>query len=207
MKRRGEEYKLFWRDDRPDFVRLAAKYDALIVPFAAVGADDAYKLFLVKIWWQSLNSRLRVRNKPVLGPLARHSAGTDSNNQKLRIHEASEPVQDTDEILAAPVLGPLVRRAVAAIDPSLDPAETVLPVATLPGSSRLPSPFPVPDVRKRIYFRSGRWQAICKNSNQSKITSSTPAWNQRKRFCRLPGSSCLPSPCPVSDVRKRIDFR
>lgn len=106
LKRRGEEYKLFWRDDRPDFVRLAAKYDALIVPFAAVGADDAYNLFL-----------------------------------------------DTDEILEAPVLGPLARRAVEAIDPSLDPAETVLPVATLPGSARLPSPLPVPDVRQRLYFR------------------------------------------------------
>ena len=47
MKRRGEEYQLFWREDRADFVRLAAKYDALIVPFAAVGADDAYNLFLV----------------------------------------------------------------------------------------------------------------------------------------------------------------
>ncbi len=47
MKRRGEEYRLFWREDRADFVRLAAKYDALIVPFAAVGADDAYNLFLV----------------------------------------------------------------------------------------------------------------------------------------------------------------
>jgi hypothetical protein len=48
LKRRGEEYQLFWRDDRPDFVRLAAKYDALIVPFAAVGADDAYNLLLVR---------------------------------------------------------------------------------------------------------------------------------------------------------------
>ena len=48
LKRRGEEYQLFWRDDRPDFVRLAAKYSALIVPFAAVGADDAYNLLLVR---------------------------------------------------------------------------------------------------------------------------------------------------------------
>ena len=48
LKRRGEEYQLFWRDDRPDFVRLAAKYNALIVPFAAVGADDAYNLLLVR---------------------------------------------------------------------------------------------------------------------------------------------------------------
>jgi 1-acyl-sn-glycerol-3-phosphate acyltransferase len=40
-KRMGEEYRLFWRDS-PDFVRLAARCNAIIVPFAAVGADDAY---------------------------------------------------------------------------------------------------------------------------------------------------------------------
>jgi hypothetical protein len=62
-------------------------------------------------------------------------------------------VQDTDEILAAPVLGPLARGAVRAIDPSLDPAETVMPVAAVPGISWLPSPVPIPDVRQRVYFR------------------------------------------------------
>ena len=46
-KRKGEKYKLFWREDRADFVRLAAKFDALIVPFAAVGGDDAFDLFMV----------------------------------------------------------------------------------------------------------------------------------------------------------------
>lgn len=50
MKRRGEEYQLFWRRDRTDFVRLAAKYNAIIVPFSAVGADDAYNLFMVCSW-------------------------------------------------------------------------------------------------------------------------------------------------------------
>ena len=44
-KRQGEEYQLFWRDS-PDFVRLAAKCDAIIVPFAAVGADDAYEVMM-----------------------------------------------------------------------------------------------------------------------------------------------------------------
>jgi hypothetical protein len=66
-----------------------------------------------------------------------------------------ESVQDTDEILAAPVLGPLARQAVRAIDPGLDPAETVMPVSTLPGTSWLPSPLPLPDIRQRIYFRWG----------------------------------------------------
>ena len=35
-KRKGEEYKLLWKDS-PEFVRLATKCNALIVPFAAVG--------------------------------------------------------------------------------------------------------------------------------------------------------------------------
>lgn len=62
MKRRGEEYQLFWRDDRADFVRLAAKFDALIVPFAAVGADDAYKLFLVHAPTPSARACIRGRS-------------------------------------------------------------------------------------------------------------------------------------------------
>lgn len=40
VKRRGEEYQLLWRES-PDFVRLATKCKAIIIPFAAVGADDA----------------------------------------------------------------------------------------------------------------------------------------------------------------------
>ncbi len=45
-KRKGEGYKLFW-PETPDFVRLASKCDAIIVPFAAVGADDAYDVSLL----------------------------------------------------------------------------------------------------------------------------------------------------------------
>jgi hypothetical protein len=36
--------------DEPDFVRLAVKCKALIVPFAAVGADDAYDIMMVGGW-------------------------------------------------------------------------------------------------------------------------------------------------------------
>lgn len=35
----GEEHKLFW-PSRPEFVRMAAKFGAKIIPFGAVGADD-----------------------------------------------------------------------------------------------------------------------------------------------------------------------
>ncbi|PWA38995.1 esterase/lipase/thioesterase family protein [Artemisia annua] len=41
----GEEYKLFW-PDQPEFVRMAAKFGATIVPFGAVGEDDLAELVL-----------------------------------------------------------------------------------------------------------------------------------------------------------------
>ena len=39
FKRRNEEYKLFW-PSKPEFVRMAVRHGAVIVPFAAVGAED-----------------------------------------------------------------------------------------------------------------------------------------------------------------------
>ncbi|KAL3652756.1 hypothetical protein CASFOL_002437 [Castilleja foliolosa] len=45
LHRKGEEYKLFW-PDKPEFVRMAARFGAKIVPFGVVGEDDLFKLFL-----------------------------------------------------------------------------------------------------------------------------------------------------------------
>jgi hypothetical protein len=42
-KPKDGNYTLYWKEE-PDFVRLASKVGALIVPFAAVGADDAYEV-------------------------------------------------------------------------------------------------------------------------------------------------------------------
>jgi len=39
-KGRGEEYQLFWPQDG-EFVRMAAKFGATIVPFSAIGADES----------------------------------------------------------------------------------------------------------------------------------------------------------------------
>lgn len=44
-RRKNEEYKLFW-PKRAEFVRLAAKYNAIIVPFAATGVDDSLEIIL-----------------------------------------------------------------------------------------------------------------------------------------------------------------
>lgn len=37
----GEEYKLFW-PEQPEFVRVASKFGAKIVPFGVVGEDDIF---------------------------------------------------------------------------------------------------------------------------------------------------------------------
>ena len=60
-KRKGEKYNLIWKD-KPDFVRMAAKTNALIIPFAAVGGDDAFEIAM---------DTDEVLSNPVLGPLAK----------------------------------------------------------------------------------------------------------------------------------------
>ncbi|XP_058738620.1 phytyl ester synthase 1, chloroplastic-like isoform X2 [Vicia villosa] len=42
---KGEEYKLIW-PDHPEFVRMAARFGATIVPFGAVGEDDIAEIAL-----------------------------------------------------------------------------------------------------------------------------------------------------------------
>ncbi|KAK3234243.1 hypothetical protein CYMTET_55493, partial [Cymbomonas tetramitiformis] len=42
-KRKDEKYQLLW-SEKTDFVRMASKLGAVIVPFAAVGGDDAFEV-------------------------------------------------------------------------------------------------------------------------------------------------------------------
>lgn len=45
MKRKGERYKLIWKN-RTGFARMAIRYGYPIMPFASVGAEDAYDIWL-----------------------------------------------------------------------------------------------------------------------------------------------------------------
>ncbi|KAK1568504.1 hypothetical protein Q3G72_025268 [Acer saccharum] len=45
LHRKGEEYMLFW-PERSEFVRMATKFGAKIIPFGAVGEDDVAQLIL-----------------------------------------------------------------------------------------------------------------------------------------------------------------
>ncbi|KAF8058058.1 acyltransferase-like protein [Scenedesmus sp. PABB004] len=102
-KRVGDDHTLLWRD-APDFVRLAARCGAVVVPFAAVGADDAFNVAM-----------------------------------------------EVDELLAAPLLGDLVKGALRRVDPALDPREAALPLTRLPGTP-LPTLVPIPNLQ-RLYFK------------------------------------------------------
>ncbi|XP_056697982.1 phytyl ester synthase 1, chloroplastic isoform X2 [Spinacia oleracea] len=61
---KGEAYKLFW-PDRQEFVRMAAKFKATIVPFGVVGEDDIAELAL------DYNDLMKI---PVVNDLIRQTA-------------------------------------------------------------------------------------------------------------------------------------
>lgn len=49
LSSQGEMYKLFW-PDQPEFVRMAAKFGATIVPFGVVGEDDLAEVSLLSLY-------------------------------------------------------------------------------------------------------------------------------------------------------------
>jgi len=77
-KRRGEKYQLFWKE-RTGFARMALAHGATIVPFAAVGAEDALDIVadaddLMASPLGRLVKRLRVRPEaipPIVRPRRR----------------------------------------------------------------------------------------------------------------------------------------
>lgn len=85
MKNKGEEYRLVWKR-RTGFARMAMRHGYDIIPFAAIGADDALKIhYDSKRFQRSLLGRLAsrtgildkvFRGGDMLGPLVTGIAGT-----------------------------------------------------------------------------------------------------------------------------------
>ncbi|KAL4637357.1 hypothetical protein ACB092_03G071700 [Castanea dentata] len=69
---KGEEYKLFWPDQQ-EFVRMAARFGATIVPFGAVGEDDVAEMLL------DYNDLIKI---PVVNDLIREAIS--QNTMKVR---------------------------------------------------------------------------------------------------------------------------
>jgi 1-acyl-sn-glycerol-3-phosphate acyltransferase len=81
MKRKGERYKLVWKE-RVGFARLAIQYGVPIVPFASVGVDDMFEIVVdaVEILRSPVGGLLRAlgipsrkwfRDGEILPPIAR----------------------------------------------------------------------------------------------------------------------------------------
>lgn len=83
LKGRGEEYQLFWPEEQ-EFVRIAAKFNATIVPLSGVGIDDSIDV---------VASSKEMLNVPILGDFLR---------QRL---ENVKTVRE-DEVLTFPVTAP-----------------------------------------------------------------------------------------------------
>ena len=66
-KGKGQEYRLFW-PSRPEFVRMAARYGATIVPFAGVGAEEGFNMLL---------DSQEIRNLPVVGRMIEERSRRD----------------------------------------------------------------------------------------------------------------------------------
>ncbi|CAI5526765.1 unnamed protein product [Closterium sp. Naga37s-1] len=60
LKKRGEDYQLFW-PERAEFVRMAAKHEATIIPFACVGVDDGFDILV---------DADEMPDVPIIGPMA-----------------------------------------------------------------------------------------------------------------------------------------
>ncbi|KAL1225366.1 Phytyl ester synthase 1 [Cardamine amara subsp. amara] len=76
---RGEQYKLFWPDQQ-EFVRMAARFGATIVPFGTVGEDDIAELVL------DYNDLMKI---PVLNDYISEVVG-DPGRFKLRDESSGE---------------------------------------------------------------------------------------------------------------------
>lgn len=88
-KGRGEEYKLFW-PKQPEFVRMAARFGATIVPFGGVGLDDGFDMLL---------DPKEIRSIPVLGKYL-------EDNAKKKIPPARRGTSqkaDMEELFIQPV--------------------------------------------------------------------------------------------------------
>lgn len=81
-KRRGEANTLLWKAD-VDFVRLAARCRAVIVPFGALGGDDAFDLFM---------DTDEILRNPFLGPFARAVASAAAPSDAPPLEDAVLPI-------------------------------------------------------------------------------------------------------------------
>lgn len=91
-RKKGQEYQLFW-PEKSEFVRMAAKYNAIIVPFAGVGVDDSLNILL---------DSDEMKNVPIMGSFVSQAA--DSAPQARRGVNATSG--DSKDAFVSPIAMP-----------------------------------------------------------------------------------------------------
>ncbi|KAG1656602.1 hypothetical protein FOA52_010304 [Chlamydomonas sp. UWO 241] len=94
FKRKGEQYELFW-PSKPEFVRMAARFEATIVPVAAVGIDDSVALVLDS-------------DEIAANPFLRELGWGDvaKSTRAARVGISADP--DNDQTFVPPIIAPQV---------------------------------------------------------------------------------------------------
>ena len=112
MKRKGEKYRLIWKQ-RLGFVRMAIEHGAPIVPFGAVGGEDTFDIVLdgdtpLAAPLRPLIDRLGGRSD-MLPPIARGVAGT-ALPRRQRFLFGFAPAIDTKRFAGREGDGSVLRR-------------------------------------------------------------------------------------------------
>ena len=115
FKLKNETYQLFW-PEKPEFVRMAAKFNATIVTLASVGVEDSFEIVM---------DREDIMQTPILKDIARQ--------QLQRQPEARPGLSERRSDLFLPVImhqpsNSYTRCSVVAIGSTEGTAETVLPL-------------------------------------------------------------------------------
>lgn len=131
-KRKGEEYRLFW-SEQPGLIRLAARTNAVIVPFAALGGDEAFELGM---------DTSEILENPLTGPLVQS------------VYERLFPdlAKSLDEVSCGRCgMAPRTHGCMRLANSPLGGCAQVVPPLTRLRGTPLLTPVPVPSP-KRLYF-------------------------------------------------------
>ena len=95
-RKKGQEYQLFW-PEKPEFVRMAARYNAVIVPFAGVGVDDSLNILL---------DSEEMKNIPIMGNIVSQTANSAPQARRGVNASSSDSRDDFVSPIALPKLPP-----------------------------------------------------------------------------------------------------
>lgn len=90
-KKKNEEYQLFW-PEKSEFVRMAAKFNCTIIPFAAIGVDDGLDILV---------DADELKRTPFLGQMVTQNAASLPQARKGIAADGYE-----DESFIAPIVAP-----------------------------------------------------------------------------------------------------